>query len=282
MFFVFVANWNYPVVLVGFRGIRSETVSRSILRGLWVNVCAHQWPSWDTHVLNGGPSWNWIRGAPLELVPSPLGHRRFATMSVRSGRLKGVDIEEHSVQGKTQRWFSLEQLHLIIEQCRKEGVRLEASAVQGSKVIVPRLDVNHQPVHLVRKGWSAFEHWQTTPVSLGVDGAPKSGARRDGEYGEDPPTFLACDLNLKEQPSNKICPVADFVLACSEDAVATAMIPLPSAVDLHGFQVDWLYAADGHGGKGAPTAALARDLFLEKMTELAPTICRCPCRKRKT
>uniref|UniRef100_A0A7S1B113 PPM-type phosphatase domain-containing protein n=1 Tax=Noctiluca scintillans TaxID=2966 RepID=A0A7S1B113_NOCSC len=180
--------------------------------------------------------------APLELVASPLGHRRFAAMSVRSGRLKGVDIEEHSAQGKTQRWFSLEQLHLIIEQCRKEGVRLEASAVQGSKVIVPRLDVNHQPVHLVRKGWSAFEHWQTTPVSLGVDGAPKSGARRDGVYGE--------------------------------DAVATATIPLPSAVDLHGFQVDWLYAADGHGGKGAPTAALARDLFLEKMTELAPTICR--------
>jgi len=55
-----------------------------------------------------------------------------------------------------------------------------------------------------------------------------------------------------------------------EDVVAAEVIKLPRG---SGFEMDWLFVADGHGGRGHKTAVAARAAFKKRWRKLAPDIC---------
>lgn len=156
--------------------------------------------------------------------------------------MSDVSLVEHTAAGSRTVILPAREVLAVLERCLKEGVRPDERTRREWRVIEPCLDeVTLEPMHRVLS--VAPQSSRARLASLGYEGAAKAShsggceGPAPGQYGED---------------------------AAAASTISSGRL---------GFAIDWLFEADGHGGKGSTTAAYARQVFQEKWTELAPDIC---------
>jgi len=172
-----------------------------------------------------------------------LAPRSSAMSAMATSRFQAdVLLVEHTIAGSSTFLLPARQLLAAIERCLLEGVRPDERTRREWRVVEPRLDEKTlEPMHRVLP--AAPRIAAARPASLGYEGVAKAShsggceGPTPGQYGED---------------------------AAAASAISSSR---------PGFVVDWLFEADGHGGRGSCTAAYARRLFQEKWTELASEIC---------